>query len=226
MNCLSCHKSITTMTWHNMFLIPGVKRICHLCDSKLEKVSSISKCERCNGSSEHKLCTDCINWDHSYDMNRPLIKNHSIYKYNSFLKDIISRWKYRGDYILADMFKSIVIKQFNKKFAQKKDALIVPIPLSDNRLQERGFNQATQLASFITSTISNVLIRTHAEKQAKKSRQERLSRENPFTCEVAIDLPVILIDDIYTTGATVYAAAETLKKCGCPSVYSLTLVRG
>lgn len=214
------------MTWHNLFLVPGINRVCYICESELDKVESNKSCKRCAGASEQKLCTDCKNWDQYYKTKRPLRNNHSIYKYNSFLKDIISRWKYRGDYILADMFKAIFVSEFNKYFGQKHDPLIVPIPLSDHRLQERGFNQAARLASFITSDISDVLMRTHSEKQAKKSRQERISSENPFTCEVTINRPVILIDDIYTTGATVYAAAETLIKHGCPNVYSFTLVRG
>lgn len=227
MYCLFCHEELSTMTWHNPFLIPAITKICQSCESKLKRISITTCCQLCSGKMMTHNCIDCLNWDKHYNFARPLVNNRSVFKYNSFLQDIIVQWKYRRDYILAHLFKTTFRHKFNRYFSHVKKYLLIPIPLSDVRLKERGFNQAFQLASFLTPHVNkDILHRVHTEKQAKKSRRERLSGKNPFVCQQKINKPVILIDDIYTTGATIYAAAETLKRKGCPNVYSFTLARG
>lgn len=226
MNCLWCHKLNIQMTWKNLFTISDGHLLCDSCYSRLEKINLQTSCERCCAETESEICKDCKKWDNNFLSNRPLIKNISVFKYNYFLKEIITKWKYRGDYVLAHSFKKDFITQFKQNFLYEKDLLIVPIPLSQERLLERGFNQSIQLARFLTNEIIELLKRTHTEKQAKKSRFERLTSENPFICEQNVESPVLLVDDIYTTGATIYAAAERLKQKGCPKIYSITLARG
>lgn len=157
----------------------------------------------------------------------PLTRNVSIYTYNPLMREIIAKWKYRGDYMLIHMFRHIVRDTFLKQFTSiAKKALIVPIPLSHDRLLERGFNQAEALAHMLPGSQGNILMRTHSEKQSKKTRVERLSSQNPFAMKKKINKPVILVDDIYTTGMTLRHAAAILRKNGCPVVYAFTLIRG
>ncbi|WP_339213858.1 phosphoribosyltransferase family protein [Ornithinibacillus sp. FSL M8-0202] len=142
------------------------------------------------------------------------------------MQDIIAKWKYRGDYELGTVFEESYTTYFQKAFASIKNAVIIPIPLSMERLQERCFNQAEMLASFLSLKKMNILSRTHGEKQSKKSRNERIYSENPFILQEKLNNPVILVDDIYTTGTTLRHAAKLLKDAGCPEVYSYTLIRG
>src|SRR5690625_1097913 len=72
----------------------------------------------------------------------------------------------------------------------------------------------------------DILTRIHSEKQSKKTRSERLSADNPFVAAKKVNKPVILVDDIYTTGTTLRHAATLLKEQGCPEVYAYTLIRG
>src|SRR5699024_5582346 len=114
-----------------------------------------------------------------------------------------------------------------EKFSHmNKNISIVPIQLSKERLYERNFNQAAQLASFVIPNISNILERTHTEKQSKKSRKERLMSKNPLILREKVQKDVILIDDIYTTGQTVIYAGSLLKQSGCENITAFTLVRG
>ncbi|MGW5993821.1 ComF family protein [Bacillus altitudinis] len=153
--------------------------------------------------------------------------NRSVYAYNDFMKDILARFKFRGDTALADLFKKDVQSAFKRSFSIKEPVL-VPIPLSKERLKERGFNQSMMLASMIGGPILEPLIKVHQRKQSKKRKNERLHQQKLFQLRQANPIvlkDIILIDDIYTTGATVYHAAKILKDAGAKSVSSFTLIR-
>ncbi|UFT98557.1 hypothetical protein KO561_15340 [Radiobacillus kanasensis] len=122
-------------------------------------------------------------------------------------------------------FESEWKTQFNQTFDQIKDLTVLPIPLSEERLLERKFNQSDALITLLPVTTQRVLKRINSEKQSKKSRQERMTMKNPFQLMTPIHTPVLLVDDIYTTGSTLRHAARLLKESGCPKVYAMTLAR-
>ncbi|WP_241211388.1 ComF family protein [Amphibacillus jilinensis] len=107
-----------------------------------------------------------------------------------------------------------------------KKTVLVPIPLSSERLRSRGFNQAEAVAKCLPYPSVQLLKRTEGEKQAKKNRKQRLRMNNPFELFNQVDTELImLIDDIYTTGATIHHAALILQKNGYRNISSFTLVR-
>ncbi|WP_174614280.1 ComF family protein [Virgibacillus ihumii] len=224
MNCLWCdNEIIPVINWSNLFLLPEPEKLCEPCQGKLIVLDG-QRCKKCSRHSNQSVCDDCRWWDKHKD---PLILNYSIFQYNDLMQEMIARWKYRGDYCFAEAFH----KQFRKGFQQKfsflsKNAVAVPIPLSPERLMERGFNQADLLARFLPLETKEALSRVHGEKQSKKTRHERISAVNPFRILKPVDNPVVLIDDIYTTGTTIRHAASILKEGGCTEIYALTLVRG
>ena len=114
--------------------------------------------------------------------------------------------------------------------------LIVPVPLSKKRFLERGFNQAEVLGNIIADETGIELdgqslmrrLHTPAHRSGMDTRARELSVENAF--EVKRRKPVkgkniLLVDDVFTSGATVSAAAKVLKKAGAGQVYVLTLAR-
>lgn len=115
-------------------------------------------------------------------------------------------------------------------------AVIIPVPLSKKRLLERGFNQAAVLAASLAkhSKIKfdeNTLARTahtpmHRAGMDTKARE--ITVKNAFEVKrpkFIKDKNVLLIDDVFTSGATASACAETLRKNGANSVYVFTLAR-
>lgn len=226
MNCLWCDEYISEeIKWNNFFILSKSKKICYACEGKLIKLQG-NRCKLCSRMIKEQLCNDCIEWSSNPLWKESLIYNHSIFLYNEEMQEIIAKWKYRGDFVLAEIFSEDIRSVFNEKFLHiKEDAIIIPIPLSDERLKERGFNQAKALADFLPQENVNALVRTHSEKQSKKTRYERIISENPFTLIKKIDQPVILIDDIYTTGTTLRHAGKLLKENGCPKVYGFSLIR-
>ena len=231
--CVWCYtKIIPEVEWQTFFFPEKPRTLCQKCEASLEKIDLIA-CEMCGRPSTKDkqqenptICPDCAKWQQDPRWKSILTFNRSVYQYNPLLQDMITKWKYRGDYHVFHAFEEAVVETFKHYFVKTvPDAILVPIPLSAERLEERAFNQAKVLADLLPYQSENVLQRIHGEKQAKKTRQERLDSTNPFVLKSPITKTVILIDDIYTTGTTLRHAAKILKQQGCPKVYAFTLAR-
>lgn len=227
MECLWCDEEIILkMSWSNFLVLPQRQSVCTECLSGLEVING-NRCSMCSRLSDVAICTDCERWKQRLSGEDVITKNYSVYTYNAVMQSIIAKWKYRGDYCLGGIFKDQTQKSFKSDYGNKfKEAVIVPIPLSDERLKERGFNQAKIIADFLPLETADVLKRIHGEKQSKKTRFERLNTKNPFFLTETVKKTVILVDDIYTTGTTLRHAAVLLREAGCPEVYTFTLIRG
>ena len=168
-------------------------------------------------------CLDCVRWEKDQEWAGTLEKNISVVTYNDFAQEVIARYKYRGDYILAHVFAYLM----KKKICTLTFNVIVPVPLSASRLYERGFNQSEAIIVESGYEPTKLLTRTHTEKQSKKSRSERIHLPQVFQLETTVfSQHILLIDDIYTTGSTLRHAAKLLKDAGASSVSSLTFARG
>jgi len=224
MCCVWCNKEMgKRLNWKRLLLLSESKSLCSICEDKLDIIQG-KRCQMCSRQSDEHVCSDCIYWQRR---DPSLSFNHSVFRYNERMQKMIARWKYRGDYVLGDAFKEAFQKEFKRIFAKfDRDTILVPIPLSEERLFERGFNQAQILADFLPMPIYPVLKRVHSEKQSKKTRYERLASKNPFKLDQSMNTKVILIDDIYTTGTTLRHAALCLKARGASEVYAYTLIRG
>jgi competence protein ComFC len=228
--CLICHERIeSTLGWVDLFVPERKEVACHLCLEKLERIDGV-RCHICMRSflkldsqfRKGDLCFDCWRWEEDRNYKGILKQNYSLYSYNEFLKEVIAKFKYRGDYVLAKIFAS----ELDKKIKEIKPNYIIPIPLSVERLFERGFNQAEALILEAGHQSKNVLTRTHSEKQSKKSRTERIHLPQVFQATANVKGKIILIDDIYTTGSTLRHAAKVLKDVGADEIFSITIARG
>ncbi len=104
----------------------------------------------------------------------------------------------------------------------------MPIPVSETRKLERGFNQTTAILKQSGILYEELLAKKHTEKQSKKTKRERLASEQAFYFsgkEILKSTEVILFDDIYTTGSTLNLAAQILKEAGVHKVSALTIFR-
>ncbi|WP_047980839.1 ComF family protein [Ornithinibacillus contaminans] len=226
MNCLWCDEEIhVTIDWTTIAMPPKAQPICDTCAEGVQELTG-SRCRKCSRLSTKRVCEDCLWWEEYLHGDDSIEFNYSVFPYSNQMQEIIAKWKYRGDYELGYIFRESFLTHYKTVFAKVKDAVVVPIPLSDERIHERCFNQAKMLAEFLPLETKEVLTRVHGEKQSKKSRHERITSNNPFILQQNLNNPVIIVDDIYTTGTTLRHAAKLLKLHGCPSVYTYTLVRG
>lgn len=129
----------------------------------------------------------------------------------------------------------MLLKNHNSanELMHNSDALI-PMPLSTVRLQERGYNQAQLLSQAFAphKTRNGLLLRIrHTRPQSECSLTERLSNvRNAFAVEPAMlkqitDKRLLLIDDVMTTGASLFEAAHTLLHSGASHVSALVIAR-
>ncbi len=228
MRCLICKQEISeTPTWKSLLLINEMTT-CEECFQQFEKISG-STCPLCHRPQPNEQpCQDCIKWQIDRNWGNILEKNVSIFTYNEAMKEVLATYKFRGDAALSAVFRQELIEAYNKFFKPLKLDIAVPIPLSKERLYERGFNQAKLFSDFLPLPQQDILTRSDDKKQSKKSRHERLLSENVFSLRESSKIEkkqILLVDDLYTTGSTLRHAAKILLKNGAEKVYSLTLIR-
>ncbi|MBX0357541.1 ComF family protein [Halobacillus sp. Nhm2S1] len=221
MRCLSCHTEIIPeVTWSTFWKPPTKDVACLLCMEKLNEISE-PFCPQCHRPDHKGVCKDCQLWEKTH--TDVLERNVSVFPYNEFHKDIVARWKYRGDYVLVDIYKETIQRKWSA--SGFKGMQVIHVPLSEERIQERGFNQAEAIIGLLGERSISPFERTHSEKQSKRGKRDRMYSKNPFQLIEATSKPVVLVDDIYTTGRTIRHMAALLKETGCPSVSSFTIFR-
>ncbi len=234
MHCVWCDSYFVSISWTTLFGLREDDTLCEKCRQSLTIISG-EICRVCGRMLEMaqaeyvdgNICVDCMRWQEDLNWKLPF-QNRSLYVYDEPMKQFISRYKFRGDAMLIEAIRA----DWKRLWERQKlpQALIVPVPLSDARMYERGFNQSRVLAELLEVELSDILTRPYDyEKQSKKSRKERLSTGTVFELKKGIDIKkatAIIIDDIYTTGMTVRQAAKTLYEHGAHHVSSLTLARG
>jgi ComF family protein len=118
-------------------------------------------------------------------------------------------------------------------FLARAPADVCPVPLHPSRLRERRYDQAHLLAQALARAsgrrlLPDALVRARAtERQVGRTEAERDANvQGAFTAPRALEgIRVLLVDDVFTTGATARAAAEALKGAGATDVWVLTLAR-
>ncbi|WP_137792002.1 ComF family protein [Bacillus sp. E(2018)] len=233
--CLYCHEPYSeAWSWEALIGLKASPLLCQECEGQLIRIKS-DICRICGRDfsvfpeqyRQGECCLDCIRWEENEEWTGILQQNRSLYVYNDFMKEMIAKLKYRGDAEVVKAFYPVLSSEYKKIF---RDAVLVPIPLSEERHYERGFNQAELIAKGFNKPVEHLLKRrTHEEKQSKKTREERLfQKKNPFEVMDTLKVKnqnVILVDDVYTTGSTLRYAAKVLIKAGARNISSITLAR-
>ncbi|QRG67325.1 ComF family protein [Brevibacillus choshinensis] len=210
-----------------------------LCASCLEKLPVIGAaiCWQCGREQEtEELCQDC----HKLT-EETLQSNRSLLRYNQWGKDLLSMYKYRGEERLAVLYAKLLAIAVLRYHQVTSFDCIAPVPLHDQRLQERGFNQVDLLAGRLGAEMG-VPVRAllHRTKRTAKLSQQtgRSAREESMDGAFswagerlgqakAGSYRILLLDDIYTTGSTLRSCARTIREHAgslC-DIYSVTIYR-
>ena len=118
-----------------------------------------------------------------------------------------------------------------------EDALLIPVPLHGKRLRSRGFNQSLWIARALNEEIGGTEVREILMRERNTPSQTKLDRKSrkanvknafalkPRTC-LDTKKPMVLVDDVFTTGATLDSCAQVLSGMGCEDVRVLVLGHG
>ena len=149
------------------------------------------------------------------------------------LQGAIHRWKYEGKTHLTPFFAEWMAEGLNRYWERHSLDLLIPVPLHPRRLRERGFNQALLLAEELRRRTGIPILKTTLKKKKPTLPQVNLTgveREKGLKGafyvtgrEELSEKRVLLIDDVYTTGATVNECSKELLKGGAERVDVLTL---
>jgi len=162
----------------------------------------------------------------------------SVANYNEIMHSLISSFKYQPFVTdLQEVICRILRSYFEKNDFPYKEFLVIPIPLHWMRKNWRGYNQAEILARIVAEILGfqftpNILRRTQFTKpQTQLSRDERLENlRGVFALqesskEKIANRAILLVDDVWTTGATIKECGKVSKRNGAKKVWALTLSR-
>ena len=187
--------------------------------------------------NENYVCEACLKSSLRLDRVRAAVV------YKGIIKDAIPLFKYQSKLSLVKAFERLMFQTFLRHYSRSQIDLIMPVPLHKKKLKERGFNQAYLLIRNLMKTYQKVYhqppqwgIDTVSLARVKKTepqtgfdseqRKKNLKKAFQVMDKKAIqNKNILLIDDVFTTGATCNEAARVLLKQGAQKVDALVLAR-
>ncbi|HPN54750.1 MAG TPA: ComF family protein [Candidatus Moranbacteria bacterium] len=158
---------------------------------------------------------------------------------NDLVAQLVHYYKYRFVSDLHIDLGKIIISALQKTDLPLPD-VVIPIPLHKRRLRWRGFNQSALLAKYVAQNLlpqnpiqcqEDILIRkkyTLPQMKIKNYQNRRENMQDAFLASNQQDISgksVLLIDDIATTGSTIFECAKVLKKAGVKEIYAAVIAR-
>ncbi|MGG5317177.1 ComF family protein [Enterococcus sp. AZ072] len=222
MKCRNCQTDIIeNLTLIEWFKTPEV--LCFRCEQQFSRLKGKITCPGCGRINDGELCADCQRWQ---KIQGYTLQNQALFAYDEGFQQWVEAYKFKGDYRLRKAFA----RELKQELRNYSDFLFCPIPLSKERFSQRGFNQVIACLEADDCSYKILLERKKDDRpQSMKNRFERLQMPQPYKLkgdESKIkDKKILIIDDVYTTGRTLFHASEILYKNGAKAVQSLTFAR-
>lgn len=197
--------------------------LCQECRPEL--LSRDYVCKKCGLPTTQfvKLCCSCI------DKNSNNNFNYSFFIYRGLNRALLNLYKFNKEHSLAKYYSAYLVDFIYKNFT---NPIICPVPTSIiKRKIKNGYHLDPLIRELKKTGIytKNLLRKRFGKTQKKLGKHERLTNsKNSFTFirnNEDRNRPILLIDDVYTTGATIENCAKVLSANGFKQIYSLTLCR-
>ena len=210
----------------------GVGKVHYLCDTCWEQIETLKPpwCRICGLPRWSPVCADC----HEHP---PLFgRLRAIAFYEPTLREAVHLMKYEKKQVISKHLNQLLRAHLPEDLASTGYDFLLPIPLHTNRLRQRGFNQAEQIAQGVAQAWgvpvrTDILfrIRDTVPLSSLGSHEERLKNiAGAFEVRSPDSIQgqkILLIDDIFTTGTTINEALKVLQAASPDRIDVLTLTR-
>ncbi len=207
--------------------------LCEACAESLPYIDACRSCPQCGapfGSIQCSECNPVMLKATSHD-SLPFTQAASALAFDSVVKRIVSSYKDQGEQRLAKDMAAIMARYVPPAWLAEKPP-VTYIPATKSAVNRRGFDHAALLARELSQTLElgcvSILTQPRSHDQRKlsrKSRQANMRDKFRLTPGATAPNAVLLIDDVCTTGATLYAASDALAIGGAKSIFCLTFAR-
>lgn len=235
--CLSCRALLPQSGQTDL---PDQRFFCAACRAKGIPKFSPPFCPRCGltfDTGETHLCETCLTDPSDIHQVRAALV------YQGLVPDILARFKYHARLSLTRFFDAVMFHAFDRYFSGTDIHWVVPVPLHPKKLRQRGFNQSALLVRRLddqyrarygtrpgwqknTTLLKRVRPTVSQTGLDNASRKTNLKNAFQVTDDSRIQgANVLLVDDVFTTGATCGEAAKTLMAAGAGQVDVLALAR-
>ena len=223
-------------------------RICSGCGRVLSGRQAITFCQTCQGdiriikepyclfcgkpfaksAGKSHLCSYCLTHTWYFE------KARGVMEYRGPIADAVKSFKYNGEMYVLETF-AVLAEHYYRHHRKPEPDMILPVPLHPERLRKRGFNQALVLSRKLFPLKRDIINPFVLERYRSTKPQTGLSVagrrgnvRNAFRVNnprLIQDKKILLVDDVFTTGATVNECARILKKNKAAGVEVLTFAR-
>ena len=212
-------------------VLRGKGSVCVPCRKKLPYIKE-PKCKKCGKEIEKpelEYCKDCMRYSHSFD------KGMAVFTYNDVMRRSIVMFKYHNRREYAKFYAEEMYEHCRHFIKSAKPDVIIPIPVHRLKKRQRGFNQAELVAKELGKLLkipvdTDYLIRiektTPQKELNRQKRKENLKKAFAVKKGEKAYQKVLVIDDIYTTGATIDAISEILRENQSKNVFFLSICVG
>lgn len=188
--------------------LPKPGRLCVRCREKFEPIGPVF-CPQCGRKqAERVLCLDCKKWQRAYAGQ--VLVNHALYRYNDAFHDLMVAYKRYGDYALREVLQVLA----GPVLAKMDYDYYVPIPTSPEHQAKRKYDTIQAIFADLVPLTPALVKLPGSQAQGEKGKRARMEAPQKFARNPAFEGQlsgqVLLLDDIYTTGRTLYHARDKL----------------
>lgn len=212
-------------------IVPKGNYVCEGCEGSFKYIGNIYciVCGKPLRNESADVCSGCLEKKHIFDECR------GTFVYDDAMRKSIYRFKYHGRCEYSKYYGLEMVRVLKEKINQYNADAIIPVPMHIKKERQRGYNQAYLLAKEISyqtkiPILNNYIVRSRSTAIMRNlgaaQRENNLKKAFKISGDVVKLTNVIIVDDIYTTGATMDAMARCLKESGIRKVYGLCLSSG
>lgn len=173
--------------------------------------------------------------EENQDVNYYFQEHFYIFSYQESIRKLILNYKFNGKSYLYKTIVNFLLKNENFFPILKSYDTIIPVPISQKRRKERGYNQSELIAREIAQNleieyVNQCLFKTkNIVEQSKLNKEERQKNIKNvyqlYQTEIITNRKILLVDDIYTTGSTVNECSKMLKKAKPKKIGVFTIAK-